>query len=185
MTQLSSSSHATEHARPIAIAATALAATAAAALGGAWYFQYVVGLAPCPLCLQQRIPYYIVIPLASAIAVAAHRGVSMPVLKAGMLLIALTLLVGFGLAVYHAGVEWKWWQGPQDCAGTGGFSAGAAGSLLDRMRSAQVVRCDEAAWRLLGLSLAGWNALISLALAGLAVTPLLGRGPYGSSSLSQ
>ena len=173
--------------RAIVLAATAIAAIGAAALCGAWYFQYVVGLAPCPLCLQQRIPYYIVIPLAALIAVGARSGVSRRVLMAGLWLTALVLLVGVGLATYHAGVEWKWWAGPQDCAGAGApFTPGTAGNLLNRMQTAQVVRCDEAPWRWLGLSLAGWNALISFGLAALALMPLLvGRRPYGSSSLSQ
>ena len=154
--------------RAIATAAMAIAGLGAAALAGAWYFQYVVGLAPCPLCLQQRIPYYIVIPLAALIAVGARYGASRRVLAGGLLLTALVLLVGAGLGVYHAGVEWKWWAGPQDCAGAG-FTSGAAGNLLNRMQTSQVVRCDEAAWRFVGLSLAGWNVLISLGLAALAL----------------
>ena len=169
--------------RAIAIAAAAIAAIGAAALLGAWYFQYVVGLAPCPLCLQQRIPYYIVIPLTALIAIGARSSVPRRLLAAGLLLAALILLIGAGLGLYHAGVEWKWWAGPQDCAGAG-FTSGTAGSLLNRMQTAQVVRCDEAAWRFIGLSLAGWNALISLSLAALALVTAL-RRPHGSSSMSQ
>jgi disulfide bond formation protein DsbB len=72
-----------------------------------------------------------------------------------------------GLAAYHAGVEWKWWPGPSDCSGpiTG---MGSATDLLRRMQSEIVVRCDDAAWRFLGLSLAGYNVLISIALAAVA-----------------
>jgi disulfide bond formation protein DsbB len=77
------------------------------------------------------------------------------------------MLWNAGLGVYHSGVEWKWWQGPQECAGTLD-DLGAAGGLLNKLQSITVVRCDEAAWRFLGLSLAGYNVLISLALAGVA-----------------
>ena len=88
-------------------------------------------------------------------------------------------MVGAGLGVYHSGVEWKWWPGPIDC--TGDISNfGSAGSLLDQMQKTSVVRCDAAAWRFLGLSLAGYNVLISLALAALCAL-----GLYGSSSVSQ
>lgn len=152
----------------LAIAAAAVSLGSAALLCGAWFFQYLVGLAPCPLCLQQRIPYYVAIPLAALLAIAARRGAPRRLLTGGLILLAVILLVGAGLGAYHAGVEWKWWVGPQDCSGTG-FSAGNAGGLLQRMQTAQVVRCDDAAWRWLGLSLAGWNVLGALALASIAL----------------
>jgi disulfide bond formation protein DsbB len=161
-----------------------IAAVGAAALSGAWYFQYVVGLQPCPLCLQQRIPYYLFIPLAMLVALGAHRDWRKPLISGGLVLIVLLLLGSAGLAIYHAGVEWKWWLGPQDCAGAG-FTSSGAGNLLQQMQTARVVRCDEAPWRWLGLSLAGWNALISLALAALAIAGLLNKRAQGSSSLSQ
>jgi disulfide bond formation protein DsbB len=174
---------------PAAAAAVVVAAGGAATILGAWYFQYGVGLAPCPLCLEQRIPYYLAIPLAAVVALAAGRRWPRSLLGAGLLLIAAILLWGAGLAIYHAGVEWHWWAGPQDCA-TPAASLGG-GNLLRQMQTARVVRCDEAAWRFLGLSLAGWNALIALALAAvalagaaLAVRPR-GPGSYGSSSVSQ
>src|SRR5262249_18846745 len=72
-----------------------------------------------------------------------------------------------GLGVYHAGVEWKWWLGPQECSGALD-DLGSAGGLLKKLESISIVRCDEAAWRFLGLSLAGYNAIISLALAAVA-----------------
>ncbi|MBN8920793.1 MAG: disulfide bond formation protein B, partial [Rhizobiales bacterium] len=86
---------------------------------------------------------------------------------AGLAVLALVMLWGAGLGVFHSGVEWRWWPGPQDCSGAG-FSAGAGGSLLEQMRTARVVRCDEAAWRFLGLSLAGYNAIIAFALSAIA-----------------
>jgi disulfide bond formation protein DsbB len=85
-----------------------------------------------------------------------------------LLAIAAAMVWNAGLGVYHSGVEWRWWPGPQDCAGTTpDFSSG--GSLLDQINRTRVVRCDEAAWRFLGLSLAGYNVLISLALAAIAL----------------
>lgn len=153
--------------------AAVIAVFAAATLVGAWIFQYGFGLAPCPLCLQQRWPYYATIPLAALVAVAAAQKAPRKLLAVGFALIALIMLVGAGLAGYHAGVEWQWWAGPQDCSAAGtSFSGGAASDLLRRMGTARVVRCDEAAWRFLGLSLAGWNVLISLSLAGVALLGL-------------
>jgi len=81
--------------------------------------------------------------------------------------IAAAMLWNAGLGVYHSGIEWHWWPGPQDCSGTGPNLTGG-GSLLEQMQNTRVVRCDEAAWRFLGLSLAGYNVLISLALAAIA-----------------
>jgi disulfide bond formation protein DsbB len=160
---------------PIAAAAVLVAFGAMATILGAWFFEYVLGYAPCPLCLQQRIPYYIAIPLAVIVAAGARAGWPRQLLIGGLAVIALAMLVGAGLGIYHSGVEWKWWEGPTSCGG----------------QSARVVRCDEAAWRFLGLSLAGWNVLISLVLAGVAAAAVLnsarvyGSRPYGSSSVSQ
>jgi disulfide bond formation protein DsbB len=85
---------------------------------------------------------------------------------AGLCVIVLAALANAVLGGYHAGVEWGFWPGPTDCSGTPDFSRG--GSLLIKLENVQVVRCDEVQWRFLGLSLAGYNVLISLALAGLA-----------------
>jgi disulfide bond formation protein DsbB len=140
-------------------AACLIAFVSALALAGAWFFQLVVGLSPCPLCLDQRIPYYIAVPLAIAVALVAERK---SIARAGFLLLALVLAIGCALAIYHAGVEWKFWPGPQDCSGAVVELKG--GSLLDQMNRTRVVRCDEAAWRLFGISLAGYNAIIAAAL---------------------
>ena len=153
---------------PATSAAVIIALVGSGALLGAWFFQYVVGLPPCPLCLEQRYAYYVVIPLAAMVLLGISVGSSRKVQLLAFLAIAAAMLWNAGLGVYHSGIEWHWWPGPQDCSGTGGnFSAG--GSLLDQMESARVVRCDEAAWRFLGLSLAGYNVLISLALAAIAL----------------
>jgi disulfide bond formation protein DsbB len=90
----------------------------------------------------------------------------------GLAGLALVLLAGAAVAVYHSGVEWKLWAGPQDCSGPI-QNFGSAGSLLEQMQRASVVRCDEAGWRFLGLSLAGYNAIGSLALAAVAARGVL------------
>jgi disulfide bond formation protein DsbB len=151
---------------PVAVAAF-VAAGGAATILGAYFFQYVLGLPPCPLCLEQRIAYYVSIPLAVVIALAAARRAPRPLLAAGFAIIAAAMLFNAGLALYHAGVEWKWWAGPQECSGPLG-DLGAGGDLLSQLQTISVVRCDEAAWRFLGLSLAGYNVLISFALAAIA-----------------
>ena len=155
-------------AQPTAAAAVTIAAVGIAAILGAYYFQYVLGLPPCPLCLEQRIAYYFAIPLAAMILLGLSVGSSRKVITLALLAIAVAMIWNAGLGVYHSGVEWQWWPGPQDCSGaTPNFSAG--GSLIDQMNKTRVVRCDEAAWRFLGLSLAGYNVLISLALAAVAL----------------
>ena len=153
---------------PAAGAATAIAVIGAAAILGAFFFQYVLGLAPCPLCLDQRIAYYFSIPLAILVAFAAARGAAGPLLVIALALIALAMLANAGLGIYHAGIEWKFWPGPADCSGpvTG---LGRASDLMKQLQNVSVVRCDEAAWRFLGLSLAGYNVLISAALAAIAL----------------
>ena len=153
--------------RPVASAAIAIAAVGAAAILGAWFFQYGLGLKPCPLCLEQRYAYYFAIPLALMVALGDHFGASRKVLTAALVAIALGMLWNAGLGGYHSGIEWKWWAGPQECSGALD-SLGASGGLLNQLQSISVVRCDEAAWRFLGLSLAGYNALVSLALAAIA-----------------
>ncbi|GLK82360.1 disulfide bond formation protein B [Ancylobacter defluvii] len=146
--------------RPLVLAALIIAAGAAATLAGAWFFQLVIGLAPCPLCLEQRLPYYAAVPLGLVVAMVARQG-HVGMARAGLTLLGLLMLIGFGLALYHAGVEWHWWQGPTACSG--GAPATSA-NLLQDLQQARVVRCDEAPWRWLGLSLAGWNVLIAATL---------------------
>ena len=152
--------------RPVASAAIAIAVVGAATILGAWYFQYALGLKPCPLCLEQRYAYYFAIPLAVMVMLGDRVGASRKVLVAALVVIAAGMLWNTALGVYHSGIEWKWWPGPQECAGSPENIG--AGSLLETLKSINIVRCDEAAWRFLGLSLAGYNALISLTLAGIA-----------------
>ncbi len=157
---------------PAAATASAIFVLSAATLLGAWYFQYVLKLAPCPLCLEQRLPYHIVIPLSLLMVIAAIVRAPRALLTVGFVAIMVAMLGSAALGAYHAGVEWRWWPGPTECSGPiSDFTA--KGPLLDQLRSIHVVRCDEAAWRFLGLSLAGYNVLISLALAAIAAFGLI------------
>ena len=153
----------------------------------------ILGYRPCPLCLEQRYPYYFAIPLAVFIILGETVGSRRRILLAALAVIAGLMLWNAGLAGYHAGVEWKWWPGPNTCGGEPDLGTG--GNLLKQLQSINVVRCDEAAWRFLGLSLAGYNVLISLALAAVAAWGFLagleaaaatdGKLDHGSSSVSQ
>jgi disulfide bond formation protein DsbB len=153
--------------RPIAAAAIAVAVGGLATILGAWIFQYGFGYKPCPLCLEQRYPYYFAIPLAALVVLGESVGSSRKVLIAALAVIVAGMLWNAGLGAYHAGVEWKLWAGPRDCSGAL-EGLGSASDLLGRLDRVNVVRCDEAAWRFLGISLAGYNVLISLALAAIA-----------------
>jgi disulfide bond formation protein DsbB len=152
---------------PLLIAALAITAIAAATLAGAWFFQLVLDIRPCPLCLEQRYAYYLAIPLGVLVAFAAAKQAPRGVVLAGLVLLALAALGNAWLGTYHAGVEWRFWQGPTDCTGPIG-NFGSAGSLLERLATVKVIRCDEVQWRFLGLSLAGYNVLISLLMAAIA-----------------
>ena len=135
-----------------------------ATIGGFFYFQYVLGYPPCPLCLDQRIAFYVSVPLAALIWRGAGHGSSRKVLVLGFAAIVVAMLWNTGLSAYHAGVEWKLWPGPTDCSGPiNGF--GSATNMLQRLQNIRIVRCDEAAWRLFGISLAGYDVMVSLALA--------------------
>jgi disulfide bond formation protein DsbB len=126
---------------------------------GAFIFEWA-GYAPCPLCLMQRWAYYAAIPL-SVIFAAIARG-NAGIARWGLILLALIFIINSIFGVYHAGAEWKFWPGPETCGGS-------LGEGLPTLTNEPVVRCDEAAIRILGLSLAGWNALICAALAIVAI----------------
>ncbi len=162
--------------REPAAAALAIFALSTATILGAWFFQYVLKLQPCPLCLEERLPYHIVIPLSLLMAIAAFVRTPRALIVVGFVAILATVLCGAALAAYHAGVEWRWWPGPTDCSGPL-TDLSAKGSLLNQLQSVQVVRCDEAAWRVLGISLAGYNVLILLVLAAIAAFELFARKP--------
>lgn len=135
---------------------------AAATILGALAFEHLGGYAACPLCLQQRYAFYFAVP-ASALAFVLTRRYPVGIARLLLMLIALAFLANAGAGIYHAGVEWKWWAGPGECAG--GFDLRwTEGGIADT----PLVRCDEAPWRFLWLSFAGWNAVISVVLTGVA-----------------
>jgi disulfide bond formation protein DsbB len=149
---------------PPLAAAAVIALVGLATIGGFFFFQYVLGYPPCPLCLEQRDAYYVSVPLAALLWLGGSFGASRKVLIAGFAIIAAVMLWNTGLAGYHAGVEWKFWPGPQDCSGPIN-NFGTTQEMLKQLNNISVVRCDQAAWRFLGLSLAGWDVLVSLGLA--------------------
>jgi disulfide bond formation protein DsbB len=160
--------HTRSTANPALPAALAVTVIAAATLAGAWFFQLVLDILPCPLCLEQRYAYYLAVPLGILVALAAAKDAPRPLLLTGLAILALAALGNAVLGTYHAGVEWHFFQGPTDCTGPVG-TLGSAGNLLERLDTVKVIRCDEVQWRFLGLSLAGYNVLISLLMAAIAI----------------
>lgn len=148
--------------------AMALGGVALALILGALGFEYIGGYPPCEMCMWQRWPHYaaIVTGLGGGGAVwlgLASGGAGRLAANVTMILVAASGLIG----VYHAGVEWHVWPGPSACTGEAFKVTGA----LDL--NARVVLCDMAAWRLFGISMAGYNALFSLGAAGLAAILLM------------
>jgi disulfide bond formation protein DsbB len=136
-----------------------------ALLGGAFAFQYIGGLFPCHLCLQQRWPHAaaIIIGLvALTLAARAPQGGPLTRLLAGCGALAAAATAGLG--VYHTGVERSWWAGPDTCSAAGDIGAMSAEDLLNQILAAPVIRCTDVQWDMLGLSMASWNAVISAAL---------------------
>jgi disulfide bond formation protein DsbB len=140
----------------------------AAMLAIAHAFETFGHMAPCELCLKQRVVYWV----AGGVALGAMIVLRLPgglyVRRLSCWILALIFLAGAGIAVYHAGVEWKFWPGPQTCTGSGAVDVGQLKDLLAG-KLHNIVRCDQPAWVFLGLSMAGWNAVASLILAGLSI----------------
>lgn len=148
--------------------ALAIAALGLVLLAGAYAFEYLGGIKPCALCLEQRTPWMILI-LAGG-GVAGARAVAAPgrVVQGLFAVVALVALYGAYLGFYHAGIEYGFWPGPAECSG-GGLELPAEGGVFDGISSSEVVLCDTVAWSLLGISLAGFNFLFSLVAVALAV----------------
>ncbi len=159
-----------------AAAARHVAVVGALTICGFFFFQYVVGLPPCPLCLEQRDAYYVCVPLAVLLWLGTNHGASSKVIIAGFAVIAAFMLWNAGLGVYHAGVEWKFWPGPQDCSGPID-KFGSAGDVLKQFAAASAWcaamkrpafprsvarRLERAGIAGLGCA-AAWGALASLA----------------------
>lgn len=137
-----------------------------ALLLGALAFQYLGGIAPCPLCLDQRWAHGAAIALGILVLAWPRRWLAV--------LAGLAVLVGAGIAGYHVGIEQGWWPGPTTCT-TPEPGAVPAGELLDRILETPVVLCDQIAWSWLGISMAGWNGLLSVGIAVLWFRAAAGR----------
>lgn len=142
------------------LAALELALLSTALLATVYYFEYVLKILPCELCFWQRKPHFAIIPLGLlAFALKNHK------LRAGLLvLIALAALGNMGISIFHVGVEHKWWPGLAGCS-----APTAVATTLEEARNlifnSTVVPCDQPGWVFLGISMAGWNGLISLGMA--------------------
>ncbi len=150
---------------PASLVTLGMAGAVTSALG----FQYIGGYIPCALCYIQRNPYYIGIPLGLiAVALIAFKAPARLV-RLFLALILILMLVGAGLGIYHSGVEWHFWPGPDSCSAPVDSVPASANDLFNDLNKIKGPSCTEAALRVLGLSFAGWNVVSSLILAGIAV----------------
>ena len=144
-----------------------------ALLLGAYAFQ-ALGYAPCKMCLWQRWPHLAAVAFAGAAVFVAPR----PLAWLG----AAAAVTTAGIGLFHTGVERGWWEGPSSCSGTGAGLGGLSGSDLLSLDAPRLVMCDQVSWQLAGLSMASWNAILSLALAAVWVTAAL-RAQEGDVSV--
>jgi disulfide bond formation protein DsbB len=156
-------------------------AASAVVLGGALVSQYWGGLAPCELCLLQRWPWAAAIVVSFVAIMVGSR----PALPWVALLLGGVFALGSALAFYHVGVERHWFAGPNACSGAA-TAADTVEALKAQILGRQPVRCDEAAWSLWGISLAGWNLLASLVMTGCCLVACLqSRGPPRRAGVSR
>ncbi|MBC2835357.1 disulfide bond formation protein B [Paragemmobacter straminiformis] len=125
-------------------------------LGGAFAFQYIGGLAPCQLCLYQRWPHAAAV-LIGLVALLVP-GAALPLLG------ALAALATAGIGAFHVGVEQKWWEGLASCTNSSIEGISTADLLNPDVTVGAVIHCDQIAWQMLGISMAGWNVILSLGL---------------------
>lgn len=131
-------------------------------------FEHIGHYVPCALCLLQRWPYYIGIPIGILAVLSSAMNAPPAVTRTLLLLAGLTMLVGAGMGVYHAGVEWKFWEGPSTCATSVDAITKNAGDLFNEINTQHGPSCTDASLRIWGLSFAGWNVIASLVLAAFA-----------------
>lgn len=155
--------------RDLRVLGVLTAALGAAMLAGAFAFQYLGGLDPCVLCVYQRWPWAAAIVLGVLAAVLSRRA---GYARIALALAALAMLIGAGIAGFHVGVEQHWWAGTAECGGVTG-KAQTIEELKAQLMATPVTRCDEVAWSLLGVSMAGWNLIISAAAGVLLAWQLL------------
>lgn len=150
--------------------ASAAGAGSALLLIAALGFQSM-GYAPCELCILQRWPHLAAAVIGAAVWFLGWR-------RWLVLLGVLAAAVATGLAIYHSGVELKLWAGPQHCTGgIGALTQLSTQDLMSQLQATPVTRCDEVAWSLFGISMAGWNAVLSAGLTLLWAVSALGRSP--------
>lgn len=137
-------------------------------VGSALGFEHIGGYVPCALCLMQRNPYYIGIGVGALAILSAVFRLPPVVTKVLLVAIALLMLAGMGLGIYHSGVEWGFWEGPASCT-IGATGGDTPVNVLEALNATKAPSCTEATLRVLGLSFAGWNVLTSAALAALAL----------------
>ena len=136
-----------------------LAAWSTLLLLSVYFIEHMLGYLPCQMCLWQRVPWFFVI-IISLLGLRFQRAQPSAAIKICHTLLMATLLVSIGLAAYHTGVEWRWWQGPTSCSGVDAEASFEA--LKQALLSRPPVRCDAVEFRLFGGSLALWNVLVSL-----------------------
>jgi len=152
---------------------------ALATIVAAWTFEIVGGYRPCALCLQQRWAYYFSLPVLGLIWLRMITlKADIDVVRWGFIAVTIAMVINAGMGVYHSGVEWGWFEGPGACSSGAGLSGG-----LPDLSKARVINCSQAQWRMLGLSFAGWNVVVSAMIA--AIAALGAKRTYGSSSVSQ
>ena len=148
-------------------------------LGIAHAFETFGGYSPCTLCLHQRTVYWAAGGIALAGMILTARGDLQKFRWAFNIALALTFAIGMGIAIYHSGAEWKWWPGPTTCASAGGkVDINALAAIANGTAKVKPPSCDEAAWRLFGISMAGYNVLISLKLTVLSLMAANGRRQF-------
>lgn len=155
---------------PLPIARAVALATPLALLAGAYASQYLGGLHPCEMCWWQRYPHMAAIPLALLACATAS---TTPMSRLMTALAAFAIAASGVIGLFHAGVEYGWWEGLTACSTAMG--AGNAADILDAIMAAPIARCDVAPWSLFGISLAGYNGLLSVGAA-LAIFMLLVKG---------
>jgi disulfide bond formation protein DsbB len=158
------------------LTAAFLTVAMAATVGSALAFQYIGGYIPCKLCYEQRIPYYVGAPLMLLAVLAAVFKLPVWITRALLIVGGLLMVYGLYLGVFHSGVEWGWWPGPTDCTNVAGPVDTGGNGVLDALDKFVPPSCDKAALRILGLSLAGWNAIASVILAAVAFRGAFKRG---------
>ena len=162
------------HILPVNRALLICAAMSGGLLVAAFLFEYVGGLAPCKMCIWQRWAHV-------ALILTALSGLLIPTqirAKPALMFVVVAAMISAAIAGFHAGVEWQLWDGPSGCTASLS-SSGDMSLLVDQLLATPVVRCDEVPWSLFGISMAGWNSILSLDIAGFALMSWLANKQAG------